>query len=297
MEWNVEPRLFDRLSHILGVNLWVQEEYLHSYPFAGNKWVKLRGEYGDGKPGAAYITNGGINSNHCRTLAVWSAFHGHRCHLVLHNDKSEDEALPLSLLSRLGATYTVVNSRDIAETISQVQSELQEECREIITVPGGGHSPKAVHAYSSYAAEVITNRNFDYIFHASGTGGTQAGLCLAKHDVGSSAQVVGISVARAATRGKEVIRETIKEASGLELEVDFRDAYVDGGYGSGGAATRQAIEIAGQAGLFLDATYTGKAFAGLLDAIETGEILPGASVLFWHTGGTAYINERHMSID
>lgn len=286
MEWQVKPRHYDRLSQTLAIDLWVQEEYLLPYPFAGNKWVKLIGEYGSGKSGAAYITNGGINSNHCRSLAIWSAYNGHRCHLVLHNDTNEDESLPLPLLSRLGATYTVVKSWDIAESISAIQSELQREGYDPVVVPGGGHSSKAVCAYSDYASEVLKDRDFDFIFHASGTGGTQAGLCIAKHNTGSTAQVVGISVARAASRGKEVIQKTIQEASGLELGVDFRDGHIDGGYGPGGVTTRNAMEIAGKGGLVLDSTYTGKAFAGLLHSIDTGEIPSGTRVLFWHTGGS-----------
>ena len=36
-------------------------------------------------------------------------------------------------------------------------------------------------------------------------------------------------------------------------------------------------------GIFLDPIYTGKAFAGLIDLVERGEL--GGKVLFWHTGG------------
>ena len=38
-------------------------------------------------------------------------------------------------------------------------------------------------------------------------------------------------------------------------------------------------------GLLLDPVYTAKAFAGMLDWIETGKIEPGAPVIFLHTGG------------
>ena len=41
---------------------------------------------------------------------------------------------------------------------------------------------------------------------------------------------------------------------------------------------------AGSEGLLLDPVYTGKAMAGLI-ALRRGGALPGASVLFWHTGG------------
>ena len=286
LNMDIKPRVFERLSNLLGIELWVQEDYRLPFPFAGNKWVKLAGHYGEGTTGVTYITNGGVNSNHCRTLAIWAAFHGHPCHLVLHNDKDEDASLPLDFLQRLGATYTVVKSVEIADTIERIRNGLQGDGHLPVIVPGGGHASGSVIAYADYAAPVIASDSFDFIFHASGTGGTQAGICIANHEVDSAAQVVGISVARGTVRGTEVVQETIREASGLELSVDFRDEHVDGGYGPGGEKTYEAMKIAGSGGLVLDSTYTGKAFAGLLQSIRTGEIQPGAKVLFWHTGGS-----------
>ena len=39
-------------------------------------------------------------------------------------------------------------------------------------------------------------------------------------------------------------------------------------------------------GILLDPVYTGRAMAGLIDMIRTGEIGRQDKVLFWHTGGT-----------
>lgn len=282
---SVTPKAFDRLTQELEVDLWVHEDYLLPYPFAGNKWIKIVGEYGSGRSGSAYVTNGGLSSNHCRTLAMWSAFHGHRCHVVLHNDGGEHDPDALSFLDVLGATYSVVKSSDIADTISAMEMQLDAEGFTPIIVPGGGHSAGSIRAYADYASGVLQNTNFDFIFHASGTGGTQAGICIANHETTSGAHVVGVSVARAAERGRQVVQDAIREVSGLDLSVDFRSDYVDGGYGPGGVATREAVAVAGAGGLVLDPTYTGKAFAGLLDAIRTGDVPPGSKVLFWHTGG------------
>src|SRR5699024_6876286 len=184
MKMDINPRRFERLSYFLGIDLWVQEDYLLPFPFAGNKWVKLIGHYGEGSAGAAYITNGGINSNHCRTLAIWSAFHGHRCHLILHNDDGEDASVPLAFLRSLGATYTVVKSAEIADSMGPIHCTLQHEGHWPVSVPGGGHSSGSVIAYADYAAPVIGNGDFDFILHASGTGGTQAGISIANHDIG-----------------------------------------------------------------------------------------------------------------
>lgn len=286
MDLHVRPRYFGRLSDLLGINLWVQEEYLLPFPFAGNKWVKLVGQYGGGTPQAAYITNGGISSNHCRTLAIWAAFHGHRCHLILHNDAEEDHPESLRFLERSGASYRVVKSSDIPDALSSAEEMLLNQGYKTVVVPGGGHSSQAIRAYADYASAVLEGTEYDVITHASGTGGTQAGLCIANHEVGSRAKVVGMSIARSTIRGESIVRDAIRETACLETEVDFRDEFVDGGYGCGGPITEQAIALAGSGGLVLDATYTGKAFRGLVQTIESGEIAPGAKVLFWHTGGS-----------
>lgn len=281
----VVPKQFHRLSQALGVDLWVQEDYALPYPYAGNKWIKIIGQYGTGQPGHAYVTNGGLSSNHCRTLAMWSAFQGHRCHLVLHNDSGGTDPNALAFLDMLGATYSVVKSSEIADAISTSAAELQAQGLNSVVVPGGGHSAGAIRAYADYASGVLENTGFDVIYHASGTGGTQAGICIANHETSSGARIVGVSVARAAERGTQVVRDAIQETSGLDLSVDFRSDYVDGGYGPGGASTRTAIAVGGKGGLILDPTYTGKAFAGLLDGIRSGDVPSGSKILFWHTGG------------
>jgi 1-aminocyclopropane-1-carboxylate deaminase/D-cysteine desulfhydrase-like pyridoxal-dependent ACC family enzyme len=41
--------------------------------------------------------------------------------------------------------------------------------------------------------------------------------------------------------------------------------------------------VARSEGLFLDPIYSGKAFAGLIELLHSGEI--SGAILFWHTGG------------
>lgn len=44
--------------------------------------------------------------------------------------------------------------------------------------------------------------------------------------------------------------------------------------------------VASKEGILLDPVYSGKAFAGLVDSVQTGAIEAGANVLFLMTGGT-----------
>jgi D-cysteine desulfhydrase len=62
------------------------------------------------------------------------------------------------------------------------------------------------------------------------------------------------------------------------------------------AGEQEAIRLfARSEGILLDPVYTGRAAAGLIDLARKGVILPGESVLFWHTGGaTALFADRYQ---
>lgn len=66
----------------------------------------------------------------------------------------------------------------------------------------------------------------------------------------------------------------------------FPDDWVGKGYEKAGSAVLSAIRTAAEMeGLVLEHTYTGKAFAALLDLVRAGEVKEKSRVLFWHTGG------------
>src|SRR5699024_10216670 len=80
-------------------------------------------------------------------------------------------------------------------------------------IQGGGHGYLGTKAYVDAFTEIKefsdkNNLKFDYIFLASGTGATQAGLIIGNqyHNYGSN--IIGISIASSYTRGSEVIRES-----------------------------------------------------------------------------------------
>lgn len=268
----------------LGIRLSIQRDDLLPFPLAGNKWVKILGLSDTLPHPRVYISNGGINSNHCRTVAFWAAQNGHKAHMVLHGNNAV-VTHPLNLLSRLGCRFDVVPAEKIAARIERISSEYIAAGFHPAVIAGGGHSPEGVTAYRNYAECVIRENKPDFIVHASGTGGTQAGLIAACNSSGSKTRVIGISVARRVEPGIEAVREALSWLGMEQHDVDFRDSYTDGGYGVHGEATMAATAYAWRHGLPLDNVYTGKAFAGMLDLIRRGDIPHGSNVLFWHTGG------------
>ena len=168
-------------------------------------------------------------------------------------------------------------------------------------IAGGGHGNIGTQAYVDCYEEIRrfekqNNIHFDYIFHASGTGTTQAGLVCGRLINRNEREIVGISIARKNPRGRNVVTESVREyldfhkvvVSDNEVEqaVVFMDDYIDEGYG---AYSEQVLDTIGTVmlkyGIPLDSTYTGKAFSGMLDYIGKNQI-SGKNILFIHTGGT-----------
>jgi len=160
---------------------------------------------------------------------------------------------------------------------------------------GGGHSIEGSYALYKAVEEVkfqSDGKLFDFIFHASGTGTTQAGLHLGCEHFLPSCQVIGISIARKKNRGLDIIKESILELSSTRnlnyssnKNIVFDDNFVGGGYGYLYPELIDVIKQSAQDGLILDPTYTGKAFLGLKKYIENGYIKSNSNVIFWHTGG------------
>ena len=293
---NKTPTQFaPNLSKELGVDLFVKRDDLYPMYGGGNKARKMRSIYQDIVQCKAdvIITNGGSESNHARVCALLAATKGMECHLVLHGEKPDTAFCNGNgfLMEFAGAQIDYCDANQIADLIERRRTEYERAGKGVYVVPGGAHSVQGALAY----AEAIEELDFqpDYIVVASGTGATHAGLHVgAARRFGSATSVVGISVARNRQRGEQVVFESIVELeeflgiSGSTPNLVFRDEWIAGGYGKYSERIISAIKFALiQEGLILDPIYTGKAFLGLCDMVMSGEIGPGRSIVFWHTGG------------
>ena len=69
-------------------------------------------------------------------------------------------------------------------------------------------------------------------------------------------------------------------------DVDLYLDYVAPGYAIPSNIGIEAIKLVGSLeGILLDPTYTGKAFAAVIEDIRKGKLKPGETVIFVHTGG------------
>ena len=283
-------------------NLYIKREDMIPYSFGGNKARKAvlffeeidKGDYD------YVVTYGSSHSNHCRVVANMAAERGLKC-LIIGPEEVSDETYNSRIMEILGAEIITVPVDQVSDTIDKKLNELRDAGHNPYFIMGGGHGNIGTRAYVQCYDEIRSFEEesgvqFDYIFFASGTGTTQAGLVCGKLLNGDDLNIVGISIARKNPRGRDVVMESIRdylEAEGRQIsdgEISqstvFVDDYTGDGYGKDNPEILKTIENAlVRYGIPFDSTYTGKAFYGMTEYIRENK-LSDKNILFIHTGGT-----------
>jgi len=291
----------DFLSEKYGVDIYCKRDDMTGFGFGGNKSRKLEFLIGEAREHDCdtLVTSGGIQSNFCRLTAAAGAANEMSVHLILGGGRPAEATGNVFLDKMLGAQIHYVVSSDWNDweaKSKKIASDLADMGRKVFRIPIGGSVPVGVAGYTAAFLEIMKdqtrlNTSFDQIIHASGSGGTQAGLVAGKELTGWPGRISGISVAMdKETLEKRVFELALKTASLLGGRVNRKSVQVDDGFIGDGYAIRttgseKAIELfARREGIFLDHVYTGKAANALLDWLEKGA-LSGQRVLFIHTGG------------
>jgi 1-aminocyclopropane-1-carboxylate deaminase/D-cysteine desulfhydrase-like pyridoxal-dependent ACC family enzyme len=285
-----------------GPRLFVKRDDSIPFAFGGNKVRKMAliaaAALADGAD--TLITCGGVQSNHARVTAITAARLGLRCILVANSPKGQppDRLTGNALLNQLaGAEVRYVSSRlDRDPAMIDAADELRRKGRRPYVIPLGASTPLGAAAFAAAVEELLTQiKPPDVIVHSTSSGGTQAGLIAGCALTEIETRVLGISADDSAASLESGIRGLLAGLSlllslpsnrfdGARVEVD--DRFVGEGYGVPTEGSNEAIRLLARTeGLFLDPTYTGKAMAGLLAAVKSGELRTGQTVLFWHTGG------------
>ena len=298
------------LSRLLGgPDIWFKRDDCTGLAVGGNKTRKLEFLLGEALHQGAdsVLTFGALQSNHARQTAAAAARLGLRCHLILISemgDREEDwhQSGNRLLDEILGAhVHAVRNGEEAAQRAAELLEEARVREGHLYVIPVGGSNAVGELGYVNGALELDTqlralSLDASVLFHASSSLGTQSGLTLGLHALGSPVQPRGIIVSDHSTpeeQRMELEQHTRALAEKLEtdppshqaLQLDERQ--LGDGYGVVTDAALEAISIVARCeGLLLDPVYTGKAMAGLIEAIRSQEIGPDETVLFLHTGGT-----------
>ncbi len=301
----------ERLStHIGGPRIWVKRDDLTDCAASGNKIRKLEFTLARALDQGCdtVITCGGVQSNHCRATALLGARLGLQVHLILRDEntgitpeETPDGNLLLDFLA--GASVSVYPRQ-------QYQTQLAQLCAHWVThytsqgrkpyqIPTGASDGTGVWGYVGCAQEL--KNDFarlqiqpGAIVHATGSGGTQAGLTAGAALYDLDCPVVGMAVCDNADYFRRKVRADLQEwrhLYGVEIDIDrlaiiVNDAYIGPGYAQAGQEVFATIrDVAALEGLILDPVYSGKAFHGMLEEIRHGAFSHLSDVVFIHTGG------------
>ena len=314
----------EKLSEKLGVNIYIKRDDLTGISqFGGNKIRKLEfllaKAINDGCD--TVITYGATQSNHamqtataCRKCGLHPILYlvsvvepdGNDMRANLLLDHILDAEVVIESLN--GDNEDTADKRAWEKSLEHIK-RLEAQGHKCCQIPIGGANSIGSTGFIAGFIEMTQqmddmNISADYIFQASGSGGTIAGIVAGKKLVGSNAQIIGIGVSEKDDSYLKKIVELANSAIeyiGSKEKVTTDDFYFDSNYYAPGyeipneGGTKAIKELANTEGIFVDPVYSGKAFAGMLDYIRSGRIPKGSNVLFWHTGGnTALFAEKDI---
>lgn len=247
----------------------------------------------------AVVTCGGIHSNHNRAIAMMAMANGWKCHLVYHGEKKDFNRGKgnAGLVMMSGAGTEVVTVENISSAMDNAMKKFSAQGLNPYYIHGGGHDLPGGIAFVDAVKELKrqcdkTGYKPNYIFVASGTGSTQAGIAVGLDMVGwSDVQLIGISVARSEEKGKKVVVDfanMLAKHYGLNKDytnnIIFDDTYVGAGYDLKSKDIDKFVRrVKRESGLLVDTTYSGKALFGMTDYLKKEKI--NGNILFWLTGG------------
>ncbi len=283
--------------------IFIKRDDLTGYFGGGNKLRKLEYVMADALSQGAttVVTTGSITSNLARTTAAVSRRLGLKCELVLNGGDPKSARANSRIAELLGVTVHPVGSRDERDQkLEELAAVLERKGERVYKIPLGASNDVGSFGMVAAMEEISVQQlelgeQFDTIVLATSSGGTQAGLEVAKRLFGyEQLRILGISADDPAQTIKDAALKAIVpmlQKVGLasvvlpdELSID--DEFTGPGYGVQTDESREAMRLfADLEGMLLDPVYTCKAAAGLIAYCRRGVFKKTDRVLFWHTGG------------
>lgn len=293
----------ERLSAQVGVEIWVKRDDLTGLLETGNKIRKLEFLVGEALAQNAdtLITCGTVQSNCCRCVAAVAARLGLRAVLALKGTPPVEYDGNLLLDRMLGAEVQYCTTAEW-EKIDEVLQDLaaRERARGHVpyVIPESGATVVGALGYLACGQELAEQvrhgaPDFDTVLITAFSGGSQAGLLMAKQLAGLRADIVSVPIAWEASQVRDYVVDVMERARhryGLPVDAPRDVRVLDGYQGAGRGEIRDeefetVLRLARLEGLIFDPVYTAKAFGGVLDTLQRDPTAFGRRICFVHTGG------------
>lgn len=295
--------------------LWIKRDDLTSSVYGGNKVRKLEFLLGRARAEQrrAVITFGAYGSNHALATAVHSRVLGMEPHVILSPQAPGPfAAATLRAHAKLGTVIHPVDGWDGArEAVSAKHALAQRDGIDPFEIPMGGTNALGAVGYVNAAFELLDQCAVaggpptpDVVYVAGGTLGTAIGLAIGFAAAGVHTRVVAVRVTPGEVANDPFAQSIAGHTVALLREMDpafpalpfsalryeLRHDWFEPGYGVVTPETTSAVVTAAGAHIKIETTYTGKAFAAMLDDAAAGR-LADQNVLFWDTYNSAPMPE------
>jgi 1-aminocyclopropane-1-carboxylate deaminase/D-cysteine desulfhydrase-like pyridoxal-dependent ACC family enzyme len=322
-EFPTPVQMLQHLGKDMGLNhLYIKRDDLSGKVYGGNKTRKLEFLLGNALSTKAkeVLTFGYAGSNHCLATAIYAQQVGLRSISMLMPQPNAHYVRRNLLMSHYcGAELHQYRNIPLVGlgTIYQFPRHGLKRGRFPLFIPAGGSSSLGAVGFVNAAFELkeqIAKGEIpepDYIYVASGTTGTAVGLMLGLRAASLKSWVISVRVANEqfanARKMTKLFRETNSSLHSLdpsfpkfelcEKDIDLRHGFFGQQYA---LFTKEGMEAVTRVekteGIKLEGTYTGKAFAGLIDDVGKRD-LRDKVVLFWQTYNSRDFSDAIATVD
>ena len=289
----------EAVSARYGRDIWIKRDDLCGVALGGNKVRKLEYLLAEAQNSGCdtVFTTGGAQSNHAMLTAACAARAGMKCVLFLKWRGVTGRRGNLLLDHLFGAEVRFFDTDQYSYIYDQMitlDEELSAQGRKCCAIPAGGSTPLGCVGYVACAEEIASQcDSAEHIVTAMGSGGTAAGLLLGAKLYMPHARLTGVGVDN--DPFADIVPQLAEDAADLldasfeRTDGDFRTlSRVGEGFGIPNPLDAPYIEeLARLEGILLDPIYSGKAWAGMLEALKEGQFDGDGSIVFVHTGGAA----------
>jgi len=300
-----------------GNEIYIKREDLLPKYFGGNKARIALAFVNDAvKKGCdTVLAYGSASSNMCRVITMLCKEKNLHCAVLSSVEDGEEytHTINSQITEATGFPFYTCQKSEVAKSLEKIISDLSAEGKKVYYIYDKENIPTGVSAYCNVFNEISQESiGFDYIFHASGTGLTQAGLICGRtlapeNSPCKNTDIIGISVSRDEEKETAILNEYISAfltASGhcdkvadAASSIHFTDRYTLGGYGKYDTALLAKLAaLMYTEGIGLDPIYSGKAFFGMIDYLKDNNI-KGKKILFINTGSAPLFFDKLSEIN
>lgn len=295
----------EALGQAAGGELWVKRDDLTNPLYGGNKVRKLERLLGEAKAQGAdtLITTGAAGSHHVLATTIFGKKHGFGVHAVLvPQPSSEHVTLDLRAMIASGCEiHPVKIFSAVPAAMAALNASLRLRGKRPYMIGPGGSAGAGLLGYVEAGLELAQQMldarlpEPDAIVVPLGSGGTLAGLAVGLAAAGVMTKIHAVRVTPKVIISRAVLSAQIRSVIDRLRTADDRfprvltpatdlcvidEGELGDGYGLPTPSGRDAMRLAREHGLTLDATYTAKTFAAVLRMMRTTAM---KRVIYIHT--------------